>query len=66
MFILKVFILINNQLLNTANAKDFKTDYYSDFRHRNRSNLVEGSLFAIIDLILGVKFITLYIIWRVW
>ena len=23
-----VFILINNQLLSTANAKDIKTDYY--------------------------------------
>ena len=28
MFILKVFMLINNQLLSTANAKDFNTDYY--------------------------------------
>ena len=29
-FFLKVFILINNQLLSTANAKDidFNTDYY--------------------------------------
>ena len=27
-FILKVFILINNQLLKTANAKDINTDYY--------------------------------------
>ena len=28
MFILKVFILINNQLLSTANTKDINTDYY--------------------------------------
>ena len=27
-FILKVFILINNQLLSAANAKDTNTDYY--------------------------------------
>ena len=27
-FILKMFTLINNQLLKTANAKDFNTDYY--------------------------------------
>ena len=27
-FILKVFILTNKQLLNTANAKDINTDYY--------------------------------------
>ena len=33
MFILKVIILINNQLLSTANAKDNNTGYYcSDFR----------------------------------
>ena len=34
-------------------------------RQKNRSKLVEGSLFAIIDLLLGTKFITLYLIWRV-
>ena len=34
-------------------------------RLRNRSKLVEGSLFAIIDLLLGAKFITLFYIWRV-
>ena len=28
MCILKVFILINNQLLSTANAEDINTDYY--------------------------------------
>ena len=28
MFILKVFILINKQLLSTANAKDINTDFY--------------------------------------
>ena len=33
--------------------------------HRNLSKLVEGSLFAIIDLLLGAKFIALYLIWRV-
>ena len=27
-FILKVFILTNKELLNTANAKDVNTDYY--------------------------------------
>ena len=27
-FILKAFILINNQLLKTANSKDINTDYY--------------------------------------
>ena len=35
-------------------------------RHRNRCKFVEGRLFAIIDLLLlGAKFITLYLIWRV-
>ena len=28
LFILQLFILINNQLLSTANAKDINTDYY--------------------------------------
>ena len=28
MFFLKVFILINNQLLSTVNAKNFDTDYW--------------------------------------
>ena len=69
MFILKVFILTNNQLVSAANAKDFNTDYYcSDMisgdliSHRNRSKLVKGSLFAINDIIchllLEVKCIT--------
>ena len=34
-------------------------------RLRNRSKLVEGSLFAIIGLLLGAKSITLFFIWRV-
>ena len=33
-------------------------------RLRNRSKLVERSLFAIIDMLLEAKFITLYFIWR--
>ena len=32
---------------------------------RNRSKLVQGRLFAIIDLLLEAKFITLYFIWCV-
>ena len=31
---------------------------------RNRSKLVQGSLYAIIDLLIGAKSITLYLIWR--
>ena len=34
-------------------------------RLRNRSKLVDGSLFALIDLLPGAKYITLYFIWRV-
>ena len=34
-------------------------------RLRSRSNLVEGRLFAIIDLLLREKIIILYFIWRV-
>ena len=34
-------------------------------RLRNRSKLVEGSLFAIIGLLLAAKSITLFFIWRV-
>ena len=34
-------------------------------RLRNRSNLVERSLLAIIDLLQGAKFIFLDFIWRV-
>ena len=33
-------------------------------RLKNRSKLVEASLFAIIDLLLAAKFITLYFMWR--
>ena len=35
-------------------------------RLRNRSKLVERSLFAIIDLLQRAKSIVLYFIWRVW
>ena len=34
-------------------------------RLRNLSKLIEGSLFAVIDLLLGAKFLNLYFIWRV-
>ena len=34
-------------------------------RHRNCSKLVEGGFFAIIDMLLGAKCVTLYLIWRV-
>ena len=34
-------------------------------RLRNRSKLVEKSLFVMIDLLQGAKFILLYFIWRV-
>ena len=34
-------------------------------RLRNRSKLVEGNLFAIIDLLTRAKFITLHFAWRV-
>ena len=47
MFNLKVFILINNQLLSTANAKDFNTDYYCfDFRTEVTDCLCSGSFFS--------------------
>ena len=43
MFILKVLILINNQLLGTTNAKDFNTKYYcSDFRNEINGIFVLG------------------------
>ena len=37
--ILEVFILINNQLLSTTNAKDFNLDSYC-FDFRNESNRI--------------------------
>ena len=47
MFILKVFILINNQLLSTANAKDFNKDYYrSDFPNESNGIFVIGVVFS--------------------
>ena len=43
MFILKVLILINNQLLGTINAKYFNTEYYfSDFRNEINGIFVLG------------------------
>ena len=47
----------------TINAR-YISRYYL-IRPRNRSKLVERSLFAIIDLLQGAKFIFLYFIWRV-
>ena len=45
-FILKVFIMINIQLLSTAIAKDFNTDYYcSDFRNESNGIFVLGVFF---------------------
>ena len=41
MFILKVFILIINQLLNTANAKDINTDYYCSDFHNESNGIIE-------------------------
>ena len=47
MFILKVIILINNQLLSTANAKDINTDCYcSDFHNESSGILVLGVVFS--------------------
>ena len=50
MFILKGFILINNQLLSTANAKDINTDYFitnstfaSRYHGRRPAIKLEGS-----------------------
>ena len=44
---LEVFILINNQLLSTANAKVFNTDYYcSDFRDESNGIFVLGVFFS--------------------
>ena len=46
MFILKVFFLINKQLLSIANAKDLNTDYYfSDFRNESNGMFVLGEGF---------------------
>ena len=47
MFILKVFILIINQLLSTGNARDFNTDhYFSDFRNKSNGIFVLGGFFS--------------------
>ena len=44
---LKYFILINNQLLSTANAKDINTDYYcADFRNESNRIFVLGVVFS--------------------
>ena len=45
MLILKLFILIHNQLLSTANAKDFNIDYCSDFRNESNGIFVLGVVF---------------------
>ena len=46
-FFLKVFILLNNQLLSTGNAKGFNTDYYcSDFRNESYGKFVVGVIFV--------------------
>ena len=50
----------------TINARYITRDVSGDLSGlRNCTKLVEGSLFVIIDLLLGAKFITLYFIWRV-
>ena len=41
-FILKVLILANNQLLSTANAKDVNTDYY--ITNRTSASRYHGSV----------------------
>ena len=46
MFLLKVFILINNKLLLTANAKDINIDYFcSDFPNESNGIFVLGVVF---------------------
>ena len=47
MFISKVFVLINNQLLSTANAKDSNTDYFcTDFCNEKKNGIfVLGEVF---------------------
>ena len=46
MFLLKVFILINNQLLLTDNAKDINIDYFcSDFPNESNGIFVLGVIF---------------------
>ena len=45
---LKVFILINNQQLSTANAKNINTDYYcSDFISESNGIFVLGVVFIL-------------------
>ena len=46
---------LTSNILRTINASTLL---------RNRAKLVEGSLFALIDLLTGAKFITLYFKWR--
>ena len=58
---LKVAILTNLGQL----TRDFFLAINDLIRLRNRSKLVERSLFAIIDLLQGAKFFVLYFIWRV-
>ena len=56
-----------------ANLRSINDQYVSRYERvsgdliplRNRSKLVKENLFAITDLLLGAKFITLYFIWRV-
>ena len=43
----------------------FKDCQFKDlFRLRNRSEIVQGSLYALIEQLLGANSISLYLIWR--
>ena len=68
---LKVMKLLSQKMKNFKDelkvcylCKQTKPDKQK-FRLRNCPKLVEGSLFTIIDLLIGAKSITLYFIWRV-
>ena len=52
--------------INAQHVSRYKRVGVDLIRPRNRSKLVEGSLFAIIGLLIEVKFITLHFIRRVW
>ena len=62
------FLNITNILFLLAISKCYQPGIYKSviIRVRNRSKLVERSLFATIDLFLGAKSITSYFVWHVW
>ena len=64
MGVLKIAILTNLAQL-THDIFDLLLRKQDLIRFKNRSKLTQGNLYVIIDLLIGAKSFTLYLIWRV-